>query len=174
MVSFEDLNLAFTEKNSKIKIGDVTITVRHYLPIKEKTELIQFVVNSALDDKTGCFSPLRLELYYAIATCKWYTDIEFTDDMLMNISNIYDLLDSNGVISAIMSAIPSEEREFMSDLVNDTVDDIARYNNSAVGIIQNMSSNAEGLNGQIQDIMNKIQNKEGTEELLSYIKDIYG
>ena len=173
MVSFDDLNLELDDRRGAVKIGDTTVTVRLYLPIAEKTELIQFVVNGALDDNTGCFSPLRVEVCFGIAMCKWYSDIEFTDEMLVDIGEIYDLLDSNGVISQVINCIPPEERKFMEELVNDTMADIARYNNSAAGIIQSMNFNAEGLNNQLQEVIKKVEHKEGLE-LLASIKDMVG
>mgnify|MGYP006926996284 FL=1 len=61
----------------------------------------------------------------------------------------------------------------MKSLVNDTINDIARYNSSAAGIIQSMSNNAGGLDSQITDILEKIKNGEGMETL-SVIKDVVG
>uniref|UniRef100_UPI003078C635 hypothetical protein n=1 Tax=Dialister succinatiphilus TaxID=487173 RepID=UPI003078C635 len=59
------------------------------------------------------------------------------------------------------------------DLVRDTLSDIARYNNSAAGIIQMMNKNASGLDTYITDIMEKIKNGENLETL-SVIKDVVG
>lgn len=172
MIMFSDLDLKLNDACTLVRFKDIDITVLQYLPIEEKIEFLQYVVNSSLDDTTGCFSPIRVEVYFGLAICKWYTDIEFDDD---NISKNYDLLDSSGLLSLIMRAIPQEELEFMSDLVEQTVADICRYNNSAAGIIYNITSksDADNLSKQIQEIMDKVNNKEGLE-LLSVIKDAVG
>ena len=145
----------------------------NYLPVDEKAEFIQFIVNHALDDMTGCCSPVRIEVYFSIAVCKWYANITFTEKQMTEISKTYDLLEENGVIDQIISTIPEDEIEFMKELVNDTVSDIARYNSSAAGIIQAMTANAGGLDSQITEILDKIKNGENLETL-AVIKDVVG
>jgi len=92
---------------------------------------------------------------------------------MTEVSKTYDLLEENGVIDQIISTIPEDEIEFMKELVNDTVNDIARYNSSAAGIIQAMTANAGGLDSQITEILDKIKNGENLETL-AVIKDVVG
>lgn len=173
MVKFEDLGLQLNDKTKEIKCGeDIVVTVKQYLPIKEKVELMQFVNRFAIDDTTGCSSPLRVEVFFSIGICMWYTDIEIDKTPLSNYE-VYDLLDSSGLLDQIMNAIPDEELTFIKDLVEETIVDIVKYNNSAAGIIQAMSFNAQGLDTQITDILEKIKNGEGLETL-SIIKDVVG
>lgn len=171
-INFVDLGLELKSDCSEFKIAeDITLTVKNYLPIAEKTNMINFIVNAALDDTTGCFSPIRVEVYFGLAICRWYAGIILDD--LADAGETYDILESNGIIQAIMDTIPGDEMEFVRDLVQDTISDISRYNSSAAGIIQMMSSNAGNLDSQITDILEKIKNGEGLETL-SVIKDVVG
>lgn len=173
-ITFSKLGLKAKKETTSLKLtDDITLEIRDYLPIDEKSEFIQFIVNHALDQTTGCFSPVRVEVYFSIAVCKWYANIAFTDKQMADISKTYDLLEENGVIDEIMSYIPKDEIEFMRDLANDTIDDIARYNSSAAGIIEAMTANAGGLDTQITEILNKIKNGENLETL-AVIKDVVG
>lgn len=173
-IAFNTLGIQPNIKVNTIDFNDMmVIEVCDYLPISEKTRLLQFVVNGALDETTGTFSPLRTEVYFAIAICRWYAGITFTEEDLVNVSEVYDALETNGLINAIMDAIPSEEMEFISSLVEETTRDIARYNSSAAGIIQSMSSDASGLEAQINKILGEIKNGEGLEQL-AVIKDVVG
>lgn len=172
-MKFKDMGLAAPEvKSTTVKINDTTeLTVRSYLPIEEKIELLQYVINCALDEMTGRFSPIRTEVYFNIALTQWYAGIEYED--LDDVNVIYDTLEYNNVISMIISAIPQDEYEYMCSLVNDTVKDIADYNSSAAGIIRMMSADGAGLNSQIEEILGQIKNAEGLEQL-SVIKDVVG
>ena len=173
-MTFTKLGLKAKKITTNCQLNDdITLEIRNYLPIDEKSEFIQFIVNHALDQTTGCFSPVRVEVYFSIAVCKWYANIAFTDKQMADISKTYDLLEENGVIDEIMSYIPKDEIEFMRDLANDTIDDIARYNSSAAGIIEAMTANAGGLDTQITEILNKIKNEENLETL-AVIKDVVG
>lgn len=174
-ITFKDLGLEPKIKYTEVKIGeDKILSVVNYLPIADKTNLITFVADLAIDEMTGCFSPVRVETYFAIAICRWYSGIVFEqEDVHENIAKTYDTLETNGVIDAVRSAIPVDELSFIEDLVRDTLSDIARYNNSAAGIIQMMNKNASGLDTYITDIMEKIKNGENLETL-SVIKDVVG
>lgn len=174
-MTFKELGLAAPEVVcAQIKVNDTTdLEVRRYLPIDEKAGFIQFVTETSLDENTGCFSPLRLEVYFSLAVCRWYAGIMFDAEDLINAGVTYDLLDQNGVITDIMAAIPESELTFLQELVEETTTDIARYNASAAGIINNMSKSADGLGGQIDEIMKKVKNKEGLE-LLEEIKNVVG
>lgn len=172
--TFTKLGLKAKKVAASCQINDnISLEIRQYLPIDEKANLIQFIVNHALDQMTGCFSPVRVEVYFSIAVCKWYAGITFTDKQMTEVSKTYDLLEENGVIDKIISIIPENEINFMNELVNDTIDDIARYNSSAAGIIQAMSANADGLDNQITEILDKVKNGENMETL-SVIKDVVG
>lgn len=172
--TFTKLGLKAKKVATSCQINDnISLEIRQYLPIDEKANLIQFIVNHALDQMTGCFSPVRVEVYFSIAVCKWYAGITFTDKQMAEVSKTYDLLEENGVIDKIISVIPENEINFMNELVNDTIDDIARYNSSAAGIIQAMSANADGLDNQITEILDKVKNGENMETL-SVIKDVVG
>lgn len=172
--TFTKLGLKAKKVATSCQINDnISLEIRQYLPIDEKANLIQFIVNHALDQMTGCFSPVRVEVYFSIAVCKWYAGITFTDKQMAEVSKTYDLLEENGVIDKIISVIPENEINFMNELVNDTIDDIARYNSSAAGIVQAMSANADGLDNQITEILDKVKNGENMETL-SVIKDVVG
>lgn len=166
-LAFSKLNLKLNKDVQIVKVGENDIEVIQYLPQKEKIELVEFVLLNALDERTGCFSPIRIETFFAIAIMKFYTNITFTEKQLSDIVKLYDLLECNGIISQIMSAIPSEELEFVNNAVADTAEDIARYNNSFAGMISNMTTKADGVDNQFTEIMEKIQNTEGLKELLN-------
>lgn len=170
-ITFNKLNLKLNKDIVELHINDdITIEVKQYLPQDEKAELIQYVTDSSIDENTGCFSPVRLETYFAVALVKYYANITFTDKQMADITKTYDLLESNGITEKIINAIPSSEYKFLNSAVNDTVEDIARYNNSFAGMMSIMSADATNLDSQVADLLAKIRNKEGLE-LLSAIKE---
>lgn len=149
---------------------DKVIRVRQYLPIDDKIELINYVVDNSLDNTTGCFSPIRTNVFFSIGVLRQYCGINFGDE---NVSSIYDLLEESGIIDIVMEAIPQDEMKYMEDLLNATTADISRYNNSAAGIIRSMSGDADSLGTSLDDILQKIKNREGLE-VLSEIKNVVG
>lgn len=158
--------------NSSVEINGVEVPVKGYLTQQEKADLIAFVLENAVDSR-GCFSPIRVETYWGIALVKWYGGISFTDKQLFDAGKTYDLLETNGVIDDICDAIPSDEYDFLRDMLNETKDDIARYNNSFAGMVAAAASSVGAMDNELTGILEKIQNKEGLEQL-DVIKGIVG
>lgn len=171
-MKFEELNLTMQENTVNCQVSeDIVIPVRTYLPMQEKADLISYVVDCALDENTGCFSPVRLNVYFAIGIMKWYAGIEFNP--LDDASKLFDLLESNGLVDRVLAIIPEEERDFIQRLVDDTVDDIARYNSSFAGVVHGMTGDANNLDKSLEEILEKVKNREGLE-VLSEIKNVVG
>ena len=164
MVEFKDLDLALPQEELR------QITIANGKTLQEKTDFLNFVTNVAIDNNTGVFDPLRVEVAFGVAVCMWYGNIRFSDDDIRGMDSLYDILDSNGIIDDIIQVMEAEEYDFMYTLVEETTKNIARYNTSAAGIIQAMSNSADGLDKQISDIVSKLQSRENLE-LLDAIKD---
>lgn len=158
--------------NDSVEINGIEVPVKCYLTQQEKADLIAFVLENAVDNR-GCFSPIRVETFWGIALVKWYGGISFTDKQIFDAGKTYDLLETNGVIDDICDAIPNDEYTFLKDMLNDTKDDITRYNNSFAGIIAAAANSAENMDNELTQILTKIKNKEGLEQL-SVISDIVG
>ena len=170
-MNYSDLGLDIEYKKVEVElIGDKKLNVLTYLPMKDKTEMLQFIVNNVIDPKTGCASPIRTEIYFSIAVCHWYGGIDFSNEDMTKISDVYDALEVNKVIQTIIDYVPYDEINFMRDLAEETVADVARYNSSAAGIIQSMADSSGSLDEQLSDIIKKVQSREGLE-MLDMIKN---
>jgi hypothetical protein len=75
-----------------------------------------------------------------------YTNITFTDKQKEDIAKLYDILDSNGIINQIVSAIPEDEYHFLIDGINDTIEAVYTYQNSVLGILDTVSQDYSNLN----------------------------
>lgn len=72
-----------------------------------------------------------------------------------------------------MEAIPESERVYMEALINDTIEDISRYNSSLVGMLRAMQGDSDGLNESLQKILEQMKSKESLE-ILDDIKNMVG
>ena len=170
-MNYSDLGLDIEIKEVEVEVaGGKKFNVLTYLPMKDKTEMLQFIVNNVIDPKTGCASPIRTEIYFSIAVCHWYGGIDFSNEDMTNIGEVYDTLEVNKVIQTIIDYVPYDEISFMRELAEETVADVARYNSSAAGIIQSMADSSGSLDAQLSDIIKKVQSREGLE-MLDMIKN---
>lgn len=172
-MNIRDLKLREPEVETRtIKLDSgVDLDVRTYLPIDAKADLITWIITMATDDKTGCISPVRFEVCFAIGVVQRYAGIEIDEGA--SLTEVYDLLESNDVINMVMGAIPEEEFKFLQQLAEDTAKDVERYNNSFAGMIGMLTSDASNIDSQLTTILQKIRDKEGLEQL-SVIRDVVG
>lgn len=161
-------------KQVQIPDTDVTLEILTYLPQTTKAGFIGFVVENSIDQTTGCSSPLRLDTWFSIALAKYYGQITFTDKQLEDPGKVYDILQQNGVFNIIANALPPAEYEYIKECTEKTAEDVARYNSSAAGIIEAMKEESNGLGGQIEEILKKIQAGEGIQNLTSIRDAIAG
>lgn len=173
-IPFSKLKMKVINPPIKVEIPDtdITLDVLTYLPQAEKANFITFVIQHAMDDR-GCFSPIRLETFFSIAMAKWYGQINFTDKQIQDAAKTYDILQSNDVFNLIVNNIPEDEYSFIEEAVNDTAKDVARFNNSAAGLLSAINTDAMSLDNELTSILEKIKNKEGLEQLAA-IRDVVG
>lgn len=149
----------------------IDLKVLQYLPQQKKAEFITFVVENAVDVNTGTFSSLRVETFFGIALMKFYAGVAFSPKQLEKAPDTYDLLEANGLIGAVASMIP--EYQYIKEVTQETINDIAKYSTSFAGVIGNMSRNTDILDKQLTEALEKVKNKEGLE-LLDEIKNVVG
>ena len=167
-VAFSKLGLKKPQEEVKlIKIGNFDIEVKQYLPVNEKLNLVARVLNIAHDEHNFP-NPINLEVIGALEIVMAYTNLSFTDKQKEDTAKLYDLLESNGIIDMIVSAIPEEEYNFVIDGIDDTVSAIYNYQNSILGILENVSKDYSQLDFDASNIQQALSDPQN----LTLVKDI--
>ena len=93
------------------------------------------------------YNPLLLDAYFYLNIVFMYTNISFTDKQRENLFKLYDVLESNGIISKTIEQIPEDEFDYLFEAYEDAVEDAKRKANSVVGMIgsfiEELTKNAE-------------------------------
>ena len=165
--TFTKLALKKKEEVKNIKINDINIEVKQYLSVNDKLDLIARVISGA-HDQNNFPNPIKIEVIGAMEIIMAYTNITFTDKQKEDIAKLYDILDSNGIINQIVSAIPEDEYHFLIDGINDTIDAVYTYQNSVLGILDTVSQDYSNLNLDATEIQKKLADKDN----LSLVRDV--
>lgn len=166
--SFTKLNL---KKNTNIKTfnwNEQIIEVKQYIPIQEKLDLIQRVIELAGEGDEGFYNIVKLELYYKIETLKKYTNISFTEKQLEDVCKLYDLITVNNFWDKFLENIPKEEIEYLWNNICNIAREITTYNSSITGILSAIGQDYALSNLNLQDLAKIIQDPNE----LGMIKDI--
>lgn len=114
--------------------NEVYYEVKHYLPFKEKLEMITRIVNQSVDDN-GFYNPMRVKLYTVLEVVYAYTNLSFTEKQKEDPFKLYDLLVSTGIFMDVLKEIAEHDWADIQDNIKTTIDNIYEYRNSIYGII---------------------------------------
>ena len=132
-VSFANLKLKTIEDVKEIDFNGAKIEVKQYLPISDKYDLIMITLQQAYEDRV--YNPLKIEAFFHLNLIYLYTNINFTDKQKENPEKLYDILQSNKIIDAVVEAIPREEFCDLYDTLCETRDEYIEWNKSAAGML---------------------------------------
>lgn len=165
-VSFLKLALPKTSTTGNLDINGQTVEVKKYLPVDEKLELIEEVINQS-HDENNFPNPLKVEVFFTIAIVKYYTNITFTEKQLETPTKIYDMLILGG-FDLIKEMIPADEYNHLKAALDKTLDAIYAYRNSVLGILDSVSTDYSNLDLDAAEIQKTIADPNN----LALLKDV--
>lgn len=155
-VAFSKLNLKKQESVQTLKLNDLEIEVKQYLPVNEKLILISNVINNAASQDATFKNPVKVEIFGSLEIIYSYTNLTFTEKQKEDPGKLYDLLEENGVIAAVVAMIPEDEYQFLIDGIDSSMDAFYNYQNSVMGILDRVSADYSNLDMDASAIQKKI------------------
>ena len=147
--------------------NDQVIEIKEYLPVEEKLQVVERIVNQSLDDNNFA-NPARIYINTVLEITFAYTiNINFTDKQKEDRTGLYDLLVSSGLWYAIRDKIMEREDEFqfINRTVREVIDEVYKYKTSALGILQAVTEDYQNLDLDATKLQEKIGNRENVEFL---------
>lgn len=141
-----------------------TIEVKRYLPVEEKLKIIGNIVGESLDANNFC-NPCRLEVFYIIETILAYTNITITDKQKEDNGKLYDLFVSSGFKSEVFNRISDEEKSYIWEGCQSILRSIYDYKNSAMGIMNAITTDYKDLDLNAEEIQGKLADPENLQLL---------
>lgn len=158
-MNFIDLNLktqyltntsSFTYRNQAGQ--DCEINVKEYLPISDKNDLIQIALQKAEED--GLYNEILLDVYFHLNIVYLYTDIEFSAEDREDEMQLYDMLETNGIITEVLAHMGEGEYENLRELLVTMRDLHMKYSNSAAAVLQRIITDLPKNAAAAQQIVN--------------------
>ena len=147
---------------------EVYYEVKQYLPLKDKVDMIERIINQSIDDN-GFYNPMKVKLYMTLEVTYAYTNLSFTDKMKEDGYKLYDILVSTGIFQDILNSIKETEWAEIQENVWTTIKNIYDYRNSVFGILDTVSKDYSDLNLDATEIQKKIADPDN----MSLLKDIF-
>lgn len=166
-VSFTKLGLKLNQEIKTINYNDQIIEVKQYLPMEEKLKLVSNVVNYSLDDNTF-YNPMKVKIFLLLEIIYAYTNLNFTEKQKEDIFKLYNIFTSNDLMQEIYNLIPEKEINDIKENTFETISNIYKYHNSALGIMEAIASNYTDLEVDATNIQQAIKDPNN----LTLLKDI--
>lgn len=151
-VTYSSLKLKKKEDITPIKIGDAEIEVKQYISMEDKIDLVDITLQNAQEGKL--YNPLKVDMFFHLNLIYLYTNITFTDRQKEDVYKLYDILESNGVVEAVVAAIPDNEYNFLLEKVEEKIANELKYSTTAAAIIakiiNDLPAQAQAM-GEIMD-----------------------
>lgn len=170
-LTFSKLNLKINKDTKLATFNEQEIEVKQYLPVNDKLNMIAAVINGSADEMKF-YNVGKIEVLLALEVILNYTNITFTDKQKEDPTKIYDSVVSSGLYDLIVSEIPAFEMEWIENTLMDTVENIYKFNNSVMGILETVSRDYSKLDLDITTIQDKISDPENLELLKSILTNL--
>lgn len=141
-ISFANLKLKVNDTVQTVKCGDAEIEVLQYLPIADKADLISITVQQAMEN--GIIHPVKLEQYFCLNIMYLYSNFNFTDKQKEDPDKLYDILESNGIIDTVISAIPESEVTDLYDYLKDYMEGYKTSRESFANVVYKVLEDLPG------------------------------
>lgn len=163
-LSFTKLGLKANQDIQQVDYNGQIIEVKQYLPVNDKLGLITDVINASADSNNFA-NPVKIDIFMALYIVEAYTNIAFTDKQKEDPSKIYDMLQGNGLLDAIIKAIPEAEYLILRSGIYRSVDAVYEYKNSVLGILETVTADYSALDFEASDIQKKLADPQNMEFL---------
>ena len=164
-LAFSKLNKIKSIPDEIISTSNGDLTVKQYLPLSDKIELIINVLELSGHEE-NFFNIVKLDSFYRLEMIRAYTNIAFTEKQLEDTAKLYDAITLNGVWELVESKIPSSEKEYVWDAILEMAEAVTQYNRSMVGMIKALTEDYSALD----DEAIKIQKQLNTPEIAALLK----
>lgn len=170
------INLQLKEEEVFIGFADKKIGVKGYIPVEEKYKLINWVLSQSRRNLTTNFlSQIDVNKKFDIAIVNAYTNYKF-DIINKDLYNeTYDILNTNHFFDLVISAIPENEYNELSELLQQELNKDEKYCLSIAGNINRLIDKINHNLENVDKVMDNLQNFDVTKyENLAFIADKLG
>ena len=166
-LSFNKLGLTKNQDIVNITFNDQVIEIKQYLHVNDKLQLISNLINQSADDNNFA-NPIKINVFTVLEIINFYTNISFTEKQREDPAKLYDLIISNNLAKTITGAIPQVELDELMSGIKDSVEAIYKYKNSAMGIMEAISTDYSNLDFNASEIQSKLADPEN----MNFLKDV--
>lgn len=149
----------------------ISYEVKYYLPIQEKLEMISKIINQSVDDN-GFYNPMRVQIFTVLEVVYAYTNLSFTAKQKEDPFKLYDLLVGTEIFKDVINCIYEEDWKEIQETIITTIDNIYKYRNSIVGVMETVTKDYSNLSLDATNIQNSIADPNNIDLLKTILNKL--
>lgn len=169
--TYHKLGLKPNINTSEFEYNGQTITVKDYLPIEDKMNMIADILMDVKDDNPF-INMGKLNVFLYLHVLYNYTDLQFTEKQKENSAKLYDSIVTTDFLVQVLKLIPKEEMDFVKYLLNTQAEEIYKYKNSIKGILDDVTTDYSNLDLEATDIQKKLQDPNNLALLKGVMQEL--
>lgn len=163
--TYAKLGLKINLNTNELTYGEQTIEVKEYLPIEDKMEIVQDIIEKCNEYETKFYNPGIVEIYLCLNIVYKYTNLSFTEKQKENALKLYNTLVSSGFYSKVLEMIKEEEIEMIKDMLKKSIKSIYNFRNSILGVMEAMTTDYSAVDMDVTNIQDKLTDPEALATL---------
>lgn len=156
-----------------MNIGQTVVAVHKYIPYERMLDMIQWCIDYIINDRPFISAPLK-RIIKDFAILNFYTNFDFNFlteyHEMADIYAEYDLVYRFDVMAKVKEFIDPGQMDFFDHTLDETLESIMKYRNSAVGIADALAENANKDVEAMQGAINLISDEEQNKKMAQLIK----
>lgn len=156
-----------------MNIGQTVVAVHKYIPYEQMLDMIQWCIDYIINDRPFISAPLK-RVIKDFAILNFYTNFDFSFlteyETMAQIYAEYDLVYRYGVMTKVKEFIDPGQMDFFNKTLDETLESIIAYRNSAKGIVDALAENAEQDINKMQGAIDLLSDEEKNKQLSKMIK----
>ena len=157
-VAFTKLALQRNGESKNWQFNDQTIEVKEYIPIKQKMEMAQSVIQQVIENNNTYMDEFAFRVFMDLEIVFNYTNISFTDKQKEYLYKLYDLFVSSGFIKELRQQINCDQLDELELYTYETLHNYFNYRNSVYGIMDTMNQDYGSLVKEAEQLRADIVN----------------
>ena len=155
-IAFTKLNLVKDTSIQILEWNGQKIEIKQFLSTKEKLDLISKVISMSVDEHIF-YNPCKVEILTTIEILLAYTNINLTEKQQEDVLKLYDLFMSSKFYNEVVNLIPEEELGYIQKGIFDTIHEIYRYRDSAMGVMQQIAQDYKDTSFDIKNLVKDME-----------------
>ena len=158
-------DISFNYPQEKEILEADNLRVKTYLPLEQKLNLIQRVMNMCAGNGTFC-NPVQVNVITDLEIVMTYSNIEINQEVLSeDVYKVYDYLKISGIMDSVLTNVNENELNYIRSACWETSEKLTQFNNSVAGMLSRMSESAELNNLKLDEMLEKIKDPSVKEFL---------